>query len=57
MCLTRKNRKKSDRKLSNDADIVWSISIGKPPYFPGSKAGDFFVFRRTFLKTGLTRKQ
>ena len=50
MCLTRKNRKKSDRKLLNNADIVRSISIGKSPYFLGSRTGDFFIFRRKFYE-------
>jgi len=50
MCLTRKNHKKSDGKLLNDADIVRNISIGKSPYFPGLRAGDFFVFRRNFYE-------
>ena len=57
MCLTRKNRKKSDRKLLNDADIVGRISIGKSPYFPGSRAGEFFHISEVFMKTGLTKKQ
>ena len=42
--------KKTDRKLLNDTDIVRSISIGKSPYFLGSRAGDFFVFRRKFYE-------
>ena len=49
MCLTRKNRKKTDRKLLNDADIVRSVSIGKSPYFPGSRAGVFFYNLEEFL--------
>ena len=57
MCLTRKNRKKSDRKLLNDADIIPSISIGKSPYFPGSRAGEIFHISEVFMKTGLTKKQ
>jgi len=49
MCLTRKNHKKSDGKLLNDADIVRNISIGKSPYFPGLRAGGFFRIQEEFL--------
>ena len=50
MRLTRKNRKKSDENILNDTCIVRSISIGKSPYFLGSRTGDFFVFRRNFYE-------
>jgi len=49
MCLTRKNRKKSDGRIPHDADIIRSISIGKSPYFPGSRAGVFFYNLEEFL--------
>ena len=57
MCLTRKNRKKSDGNILNDTCIVQSISIGKSPYFPGSRAGEIFHISEVFMKTGLTKKQ
>ena len=50
MCLTRKNHKKSDGRIPNDADIIRSISIGKSPYFLGSRTEDFFIFRRKFYE-------
>ena len=57
MCLTRKNRKKSDRNILNDTCIVGRISIGKSPCFPGSRAGEIFHISEVFMKTGLTKKQ
>ena len=35
---SRENQEKSDSEFSNDAVIIWKISIGKTPIFPGSRA-------------------
>ena len=50
MCLTRKNHKKTDGNILNDTCIVRSISIGKSPYFPGSRAGVFFYNLEEFYE-------